>query len=214
MKRGKHICETLKEIRAEVARVNEIEYSPTPCTHDGECSGTCPACEHEVRQLERQLRLRRQLGKAVTIAGISLGVGAMSPLATGMPCQPASKAVEQPDSTECVVMGIVPAPRYFEACFPGGEEELNAHLAELITLPDNLKLPKKVIVAQLSLDSVGTVTDVEITRDPIQNPVVNAIITEALLQLPPFIPATDNGHPVESTYRLFINPVKYVRKTK
>ena len=78
MRPGKHICETLKGIRLDIARANDIEYHPTECDHKGDCAGTCPACESEVRWLERQLRLRQQLGKAVTIAGLSLGVSTLT----------------------------------------------------------------------------------------------------------------------------------------
>ena len=77
MRRGKQICETLKGIRREIAEAKEIDYSPTPCTHEGDCAGTCPACESETRWLESQLRLRQSLGKAVTIAGLSLGVASL-----------------------------------------------------------------------------------------------------------------------------------------
>ena len=78
MKRGKRICETLKGIRRDIAVANEIDYSPTECTHEGDCAGTCPKCESETRWLERQLRARQALGKAVTIAGLSVALGAMS----------------------------------------------------------------------------------------------------------------------------------------
>ncbi len=78
MKQGKSVCNTLKQIRLDVARANGIDYVPAPCNHKGDCAGTCPACESEVRWLERQLRLRQQLGKAVTIAGLSLGVSALT----------------------------------------------------------------------------------------------------------------------------------------
>ena len=78
MKQGKQICETLKAIRSEIAIANEIDYQPTECNHEGECAGTCPKCESEMRWLERQLRNRQALGKAVTIAGLSVALGAMS----------------------------------------------------------------------------------------------------------------------------------------
>ncbi|MBR5086581.1 MAG: hypothetical protein IKX31_06210 [Muribaculaceae bacterium] len=78
MKRGKRICETLKNIRREIAVANEIDYNPTECNHEGDCAGTCPKCESETRWLERQLRNRQALGKAVTIAGLSVALGAMS----------------------------------------------------------------------------------------------------------------------------------------
>lgn len=76
MRRGKHVCETLKGIRSEIARANDIDYRPSECHHEGDCKGTCPKCESETRWLERQLRMRRRLGKAVTIAGLSLALGA------------------------------------------------------------------------------------------------------------------------------------------
>ena len=78
MKQGKKICETLKGIRRDIAVANEIDYQPTECTHEGDCAGTCPKCESETRWLERQLRARQALGKAVTIAGLSVALGAMS----------------------------------------------------------------------------------------------------------------------------------------
>ena len=78
MNYGKHICKTLKAIRSEIASANEIEYTPIECHHKGDCAGTCPACESEMRWLERQLRNRQALGKAVTIAGLSVALGAMS----------------------------------------------------------------------------------------------------------------------------------------
>ncbi|MBR3101581.1 MAG: hypothetical protein IKH19_07500 [Muribaculaceae bacterium] len=74
MKLGKQICERLKAIRSEIARANEIDYTPVDCHHEGDCQGTCPACEREVRWLERQLRLRQSIGKAVTMAGISMAL--------------------------------------------------------------------------------------------------------------------------------------------
>lgn len=77
MRLGKHICETLKGIRREIAEANEIDYSPTPCTHEGDCAGTCPSCEQETRWIESQLQLRQSLGKAVTIAGLSLGAASL-----------------------------------------------------------------------------------------------------------------------------------------
>ena len=68
----------LKTIRKQIADANEIKYEPRECHHQGECRGTCPACEAEVRYIERQLDIRRQLGRAVAIVGISAGLSALS----------------------------------------------------------------------------------------------------------------------------------------
>ncbi len=86
MKRGKQICETLRGIRSEIARANEIDYTPRECHHEGDCAGTCPACESEMRWLEGQLRLRQTLGKAVTIVGLSMGLASLAS------CTPSAQA--------------------------------------------------------------------------------------------------------------------------
>ena len=68
----------LKTIRKQVADANEIKYEPRACHYEGECLGTCPACEAEVKYIEQQLDIRRQLGKAVAVVGISAGLSALS----------------------------------------------------------------------------------------------------------------------------------------
>ncbi len=74
MARGKQTCKILKEIRRQIAEANDIEFITSECQYKGDCLGTCPKCEAEVRYLEQQLRARRLAGKAVAIAGISAGV--------------------------------------------------------------------------------------------------------------------------------------------
>ena len=68
----------LKTIRKQVADANEIKYEPRECNYQGECRGSCPACEAEVRYIEQQLDVRRQLGMAVAIVGISAGLSALT----------------------------------------------------------------------------------------------------------------------------------------
>ena len=43
--RGKEVCRTLKEIRAGIARQNDIPWETEECGFKGECRGTCPRCE-------------------------------------------------------------------------------------------------------------------------------------------------------------------------
>lgn len=68
---GKKKCKALKEIRQKIAEENDIEYVVKECQHKGECKGTCPRCEAEVRYLEQELEKRVKLGKKVAIVGIS-----------------------------------------------------------------------------------------------------------------------------------------------
>ncbi len=66
MKKGKKKCETLKAIRKEVANANGIEYEPTKCDYEGECKGTCPKCDAELAELQRDLDAKEQKGESVT----------------------------------------------------------------------------------------------------------------------------------------------------
>ena len=78
MTRGKQTCKILKEIRRQIAEANDIEFIISECRYKGDCLGTCPKCEAEVRYLEQQLRARSLAGKAVVLAGISAGSILMS----------------------------------------------------------------------------------------------------------------------------------------
>lgn len=70
MSKGKRKCEILKAVRKQIADANGIPYEPRVCTYKGDCQGTCPACESEVRYLERELSACRKAGGAVKIAGL------------------------------------------------------------------------------------------------------------------------------------------------
>lgn len=72
MSHGKNVCKVLKDIRRKVAADNGIPLEIPECTFGGDCKGTCPRCEAEVRYIERELLKRRALGKAVTVAGLAL----------------------------------------------------------------------------------------------------------------------------------------------
>ena len=76
---GKQICGALREIRRHIASANDIDYAPAECEYKGECSGTCPHCESEMRYIERQLRMRQAMGKAVVLAGLTLSTAALTP---------------------------------------------------------------------------------------------------------------------------------------
>ncbi len=78
MARGKHTCRILKEIRRQIADANDIEFVTTECRYKGDCLGTCPKCEAEVRYLEQQLRQRSLMGRTVALAGISAGMIVLS----------------------------------------------------------------------------------------------------------------------------------------
>ena len=169
MKRGKKICKTLKEVRMQVAKANDIKYAPTECRYEGDCAGTCPKCESEVRWLEQQLQLRRQLGKAVAVVGVSMGLAALAACdgnvsnrtagevdvihdtltevnTAAAPCATDSNTV--PDTmltvkqTDELVQGRIMPDRpelIYNSTFPGGKKAL------LNFLNENTKYPEQAV---------------------------------------------------------------------
>ena len=93
MAKGKSTCKLLKSIRQQIADANGISYQPKECHHKGDCMGTCPACEEEIRYLERELKARKGNGFGMKVAGIAAGI-----CATVMPMTAAAQAVKS-DST-------------------------------------------------------------------------------------------------------------------
>lgn len=99
---GKEKCRMLREIRRQIAAENDIQIVTEECSYKGECRGTCPRCEAELRSLEEALEKRRKLGRRIAVAGVSAG------LLLGMTGCSALDALLSPDSLG--VTGIVPVP--------------------------------------------------------------------------------------------------------
>ncbi|MBR5352328.1 MAG: hypothetical protein IK126_01325 [Bacteroidales bacterium] len=76
MNHGKDICNELKAVRQSIANENGIPFETEECTYQGECNGTCPRCEAELRQLESALAGRLSMGKVATVAGLMLSLAA------------------------------------------------------------------------------------------------------------------------------------------
>lgn len=115
---GKSKCKILKDIRQQIARDNDIEYVTSECKYQGECSGTCPKCEAELRYLEGELEKRRKMGKAVAVAGVAAAVmigtsGCELPFlgpTGGAPLLPETQSQTMPLPGEVVLPGDVYVP--------------------------------------------------------------------------------------------------------
>jgi len=190
MTSGRHTCNTLKDIRKQIAEANEIEYEPQECTHEGECAGTCPACEAEVRYLEGELLKRKKLGKKVAVAGIAMGMVGLSgcgvgkliqPPLAGIPVMPPEPPVMVKDSLEKELMGkplrmtedsIQPVKADEKVLdgvveesphFPGGKTALEAYLKENVKMPDEECVTGRVIVT-FNIGKDGTISDAKVTK--------------------------------------------------
>ena len=106
MAKGKQTCKILKEIRKQIAAENDIDLVISECTYKGDCLGTCPRCESEVRYLERELEKRQRLGKAAVFAGMSLGT-----LLTAAACDTTAKVPQCQNGTEMTQNDSMPERR-------------------------------------------------------------------------------------------------------
>ena len=147
---GKQKCRILKQIRQQIADENDIPYVTRECTFQGECRGTCPRCESELRDLEKQLALRASLGKRVAVAAlcasVSLGAaGCSSPFGRGgdkvggieddLSGMIAYEPAETPEPDIEIETGEVAWP-----------EETEEQLAGKIALPEKTEEPQYVEV--------------------------------------------------------------------
>ena len=136
MAKGKQTCKILKEIRKQIAVENDIELVVSECTYQGDCLGTCPKCEAEVRYLERELEKRQRMGKAAVFDGMSLGtLFAATSCNHPVPEPLAGEVMHTPDSTE------MPNDSISNDSIPS-----DAYLLEgdvLVPEPDTMKAEKK-----------------------------------------------------------------------
>ena len=119
---GKEKCRILKEIRQRIADENDIAYVTSECTHKGDCRGTCPKCESELRYLEKQLAARAAAGKRIAIAALCAGMTFSLSSCANLPNNKGKESVEElggavepspePDYTE-VLDGEV-GPDYYD----------------------------------------------------------------------------------------------------
>ena len=220
MKHGKRVCDTLKAIRLDIAHANGIEYAPSECNHEGDCAGTCPACESEMRYLEREIARKRALGKAALIAGVSLGLmsftttsGDSRPLATSdRPDVDEDSIAKKPliipraaddQRVRDEVFGRPPEPM---PKFPGGYDAMMEYIKE------NLHYPAEAAKDQIEgtvLVGLHVGVDGKLIEAIITNPVDPNLDEEALRickSMPDFEPGRMGKQIVESW---LVVPVKF-----
>lgn len=186
---GKEKCRILKEIRAEIAKQNDIAWTVAECKHKGNCRGTCPKCEQEVRELEEALAQREALGKKVAVVGIS---AAMSLSVTGCfnPLFQTTDGIMPPESDELPAGGA-----------PNGTEEVQTEVSmgELAVteteageiLVDGL-MGEPLLGEPLPPDTVEE-TDLEPETDPDTAP--SSDTDEWMMGMPEFIDVDSEGEP-------------------
>ena len=144
MDKSKITCETLKNIRKQVADANGIVYTPAKCDFEGVCAGTCPACESEREYIENQLSLKRKAGEIVKIAGLVAGLTTLAPLAT------VAQEMNAPEQTETI--SLLDEEFFFE--FGGMKPEYDDRLDQLTELIS--QMPGEVIIIAGHTDTRGS----------------------------------------------------------
>lgn len=196
MDHGRSICNVLKSVRKAIADANGIRYEPAECGFEGECRGTCPACEAELRYIERELSLRRMAGRAVTVAGIALGAAALTACGRDV-----AQQFEQPKTTvnaseNSEMFGMVEE----SPSFPGGQKALmdyiSTHLRNLN--PENCAGGR--VIVQFVVGKDGTVKDAKVVRGI--DPELDAEALRLVENMPKWRPGKLAGEPVEVRYTL------------
>lgn len=167
MTHGKNICNQLKEVRKRIAEENEIPLEVEECTYKGECRGTCPRCEAEVRYLENALADRLRLGKVATVAGLALGLASCG---NGTSSPHESKPLLTTDTTPA----DVDTARTADAAQPVWREpELtdDIYLGGLTVLDANDTLPAEAVLPKDDELFEGEINDddllfVQVDEDP------------------------------------------------
>ncbi|MBQ6278948.1 MAG: energy transducer TonB [Muribaculaceae bacterium] len=200
MKHGKSVCNTLKQIRLDVARANGIDYVPAPCTHKGDCAGTCPACESEVEYLEKEISRRHSLGKAVLIAGIGLtSLTAMASTSSNAITAFSSGIESQVTRSDNEIFGS----SAHMPSFPGGDWALMRFITENVVYPEEAyknHIEGKVIV-QFFIEKTGKVGEVKVARGVDKD--LDAEAVRVCKSLPDFSPGRNAvGEPVGVWYTM------------
>ena len=201
MARGKKNCKILKEIRRQIAEANDIEYVVEECQYKGDCLGTCPKCEAEVRYLEQQLHQRQLLGKAVMVAGISAGLLSLSSCGNEMYDQ-----INTSEEAEIIRGGKEPV---FEMVgelveqmpsYPGGAYALMEFLADNIKYPSTCENIQGKVVCTFYVEEDGSVSDINVVKSV--HPQLDAEAVRVLSLMSKWTPGKRNGEFTKVKYTL------------
>ena len=209
MSKGKQTCKILKEIRKQIAAENDIKLVIEECTYQGDCIGTCPKCEEEVRYLERELEKRQRMGKAAIVAGLSVGLLGTSQLAVAQQPDTLRMDTIEKVAEDVEIFGMVEEM----PSFPGGEVKLVEYIAKNLNYPQEAiekGIEGRVFVGFI-IDVDGSVTDVKLLRGIGGGCDEEAI--RVIKSLPKWRPAKQNGVFSRVSYQIPVN-FKLDDKTK
>lgn len=203
--RGRNICDTLKAIRKEIADANGIEYSPEECHFKGECRGTCPKCEQEVKDLEYELRLRQMAGTAIKVAGVAAGIVAMTACSDGKIQRTVSDNAKQWRTAVIKPTADPDSSKIFGAAeempsFPGGEKALMQYIKDNTYYPEEMceGAAQGRVMVGFVINEDGSISDVKVLRS--LTPECDEVAVKIVNDMPKWNPGKQNGKAVKTKY--------------
>ena len=209
MYKGKSTCRELKKIRKMIAEQNNIPLEDSECHYEGDCAGTCPKCDAEVRFLENALRKSKQLGKVVTLSGAALAFSACgNQTPVEMPFDDTVDSADvmmQNDSADTDTIKIAPSPDDIDAVcgfieseiesaevesaeFKGGQNALDKYLEEHLVYPEKAK--KDAIEGSVEVSFVvevnGNISDVKVKNGV--HPLLDSEAVRVVREMPKWEP--------------------------
>ncbi|MEY8706942.1 TonB family protein [Bacteroides faecichinchillae] len=205
MKRGKQTCKILKEIRRQIAEANDIEFITSECQYHGDCLGSCPKCEAEVRYLEQQLERKRLAGKAITILGISAGMLTMVPIQAEAQ-QVKTTTIEKKTDSISVVEGENVLPGVIETMpeFPGGQAKLLEYIKTNLRYPDPDCCISGHVIVQFKVMKSGSINEIKVVKG--LHPLFDQEALRVISTMPKWNPGKIKDRPVNT---LFTVPVTF-----
>ena len=208
MYKGKSTCRELKRIRKMIAEQNNIPLEDSECHYEGDCAGTCPKCDAEVRFLENALRMSKQLGKVVTLSGIALAISSCN-IHSKNTKQEASEdtaaictnsLVDSLSESETVMVGLIEDQAYFI----GGEEAMFQFLKEHIKYPAKAKEDSisGCVFVSFVVEKDGSLSDIRVIRGV--HPLLDSEAVRVVREMPKWEPGkyTNTEKPVRQRFVL------------
>ena len=192
-------------IRKEIADANGIEYSPEECHFKGECRGTCPKCEQEVKDLEYELRLRQVAGTAIKVAGVAAGIVAMTACSNGKIQRTVSDNAKQWRAAVIKPTADPDSSKIFGAAeempsFPGGEKALMQYIKDNTYYPEEMceGAAQGRVMVGFVINEDGSISDVKVLRS--LTPELDEVAVKIVKGMPKWNPGKQNGKAVKTKY--------------
>ena len=150
---GRDKCELLNEVRQKIAEKNNIEFTVYECTFEGDCTGTCPKCESEVRYLEEELAKKQARGEKINLEGI---------FSLEETCPTWIDKVPWSEVGDVVKDGDMPEPPRLR------RKDIYDNLGDFVPLSGDIKVPPVEKIPELEEEEARVIEEIEMIAEEIK----------------------------------------------